>query len=325
MGRGEQLGVRRPSRTKILGLVEALESGEVLTTSLIGVRLDVGPKAARAWRRRLLNDVQGCVEVKVGRELAVVQEIDQSEQQLVATAVGLHFAVEALHPLAGTPWHDALRRMADARQVQIQELRHVAEELRSTFRVIPGGRAVEAREPLVRTISIAWKERRRIRVRYRKLNGEATIRVLDPLGLVLRGDHVLLIARDAQRAIRRYRLDRVLAVTALKERFSRPPAETVARDLAHRWGIWIDEQAQPEQVRLRVRDGFAVLVQHFRLHASQELGPDRDGWQEVTFHLCVCPEFKSWILGLLPHVQIVEPEGLRTELRSIVTDWLRNT
>ena len=318
-------GVRRPSRGEVLQLIEALESGEVLTTSLIGARLKVGPKAARAWRRRLLVDVPGCVEVKVGRELAVVQEIDQSEQQLVASAVGLHFAVEALHPLAGTPWHDALRRMAEARQAQIQDLRHVAEELRATFRVVPGGRAVEAREPLVRAISVAWKERRRIRIRYQKLSGEATIRTLDPLGLVLRGDHVLLIARDAQGAIRRYRLDRVLAVTTLDARFSRPPAETVGRDMAHRWGIWIDAQAEPEQVRLRVRDGFAVLVQHFRLHASQELGPEREGWQEVTFHLCVCPEFKSWVLGLIPHVQVVEPESLRQELRTMLRDWLRDT
>jgi predicted DNA-binding transcriptional regulator YafY len=76
--------------------------------------------------------------------------------------------------------------------------------------------------PVLTELAAAARERRRVRLEYRRGGRTAPAPgVADPLGLVLKAGVWYLVARTGGR-VRVYRASRVLAVTPLDERFTRP-------------------------------------------------------------------------------------------------------
>ncbi len=77
--------------------------------------------------------------------------------------------------------------------------------------------------PFLAELATAARERRRVRLAYRRAGRTAPApRAVDPLGLVLKAGVWYLVAR-AGGTTRIYRASRVAAVTPLDERFARPP------------------------------------------------------------------------------------------------------
>jgi proteasome accessory factor B len=145
-------------------------------------------------------------------------------------------------------------------------------------------------------------------------------RRVDPYGLLLRSGFWYVVGNDHEHGeLRTYRVDRIegdVEVDAATS-FERPP------DFDLRAAFPVD----PKQLGA---DGAEVTVAIVRVDGSRaagverELGADRvvaraaDGSVDVEVPCANIPAFRSWVLGLLDHAEVLGPPDVRTA----VVDWL---
>lgn len=186
--------------------------------------------------------------------------------------------------------------------------------------LLDGGNTVSAvvpDDPALPILRAAVVERHVVRFRYKRLD-----RSVDPWGLLLRSGLWYLIGFDHARGEQRtYRIDRresdveVLAGTTFERPAGFDPAAVLFADPLQIGG---DPEATPRAARVRIDAGPAAAV-------VAELGDDRvltrhaDGAVEVSVPFVNADAFRTWLLGLLEHAEVIEP----AELRADVVAWLR--
>jgi predicted DNA-binding transcriptional regulator YafY len=142
-------------------------------------------------------------------------------------------------------------------------------------------------------------------------------RTLDPWGLLLRGGFWYVIghdhARGGQRTFRVDRFDRDQVDVGAPGSFERPPSFDPRSAFP----------ADPKQIGHDAFDGVDARVRVDAVRApavERELGTDRvverdpDGGIVVTVPASNFPAFRSWVLGLLEHAVVLEPDDVRAEI-----------
>ncbi|MBF6287236.1 YafY family transcriptional regulator [Nocardia cyriacigeorgica] len=168
--------------------------------------------------------------------------------------------------------------------------------------------------PTLATVADALWHDRRLTIRYARKD-RTVERTLDPLGLVSKAGTWYLVAREG-RAVRSYRVGRIVSATPTGETFQRPDDF----DLAAHWAASAQEFARS---MLRVRARCRIAQSHLGLlrlmndpavvtEALASAGPpDADGWVELTV------PSESWDVlttGLLPlgeFAEVLDPPELR--------------
>lgn len=175
----------------------------------------------------------------------------------------------------------------------------------------PSGEAVP---PTLRALQDAIWQGHRLQLTYGRDDGGTSERVVDPLGLVAKGNVWYLIAA-VEGELRTYRVSRVQAARITGEPCVRP----IGFDLA---AYWEDSKARfvtnlpryPAVVRVdaailpRLRYGgwFA------RIEETGEAGPD--GWIRVAIRFETEEEACSFVLGFGPQIEVLDPAALREKV-----------
>ena len=88
-------------------------------------------------------------------------------------------------------------------------------------------------------------------------------------------------------------------------------------------GIFVNEELKPQKVVLRV---YGVHVEYMRslpLHSSQEEIKTCDGeYSDFLYWLCFTPELITKILSMGEKVEVLEPRGLRVEIKRRLEECL---
>jgi predicted DNA-binding transcriptional regulator YafY len=167
--------------------------------------------------------------------------------------------------------------------------------------------------PLLPTLAEAVWEGRRVRVRYDR-GDEVAERLLEPLGLVLKGGTWYLAARRDD-DVRTYRVSRVLEADLLEETFERP----AGFDLA---SYWLESSAAYEREVPRLEVVVRVDPEYLQelgdhigedsLAAAERVeGDDPDGWARLRLRLTYPREAPARLLGLGTHLEVLEPPEVR--------------
>jgi proteasome accessory factor C len=217
-------------------------------------------------------------------------ELEPDEQ------VALHLAVAGVH-LGDPSGRDALLKLG---AIGLADVRPIAS-------MVPSPALIELFE--------AVRTRAPAKFRYR-----SEPRLVVPLGLRFRFGHWYLVAWDLDRtAVRTFRVDRVEGEVDRGE----PGGADVPEDVDI-------EAALPEEPWQAEGDDLVVL--RVRVDALEsrrvvdEVGLDKlvrrhdDGSVELALAVSSFSSIRSWMLGLLDHVVIVEPASFRDELLA----WLRD-
>jgi predicted DNA-binding transcriptional regulator YafY len=196
-------------------------------------------------------------------------------------------------------------------------LRETATRAEGRFYLDPGGwahdRARDDRD--LKTVARAVWNDRRLEIGYRRPDGQAARRSLDPLGLVHKtGVWYLVAIHDG--ATRVYRVDRILAAQETDTGSLRPEDF----NLTTFWGTWEAEYAASlpvffTRVRLgplaqRHRDDLGALSPR----AVAEDPPDSRGWVEQTLLFDDRRVAVAALLALAPEIEIMAPNDLRDHL-----------
>ncbi|MQA10781.1 MAG: WYL domain-containing protein [Pseudonocardiaceae bacterium] len=200
-----------------------------------------------------------------------------------------------------------------------EPLRQSAGRIQERFHVeVPGWfRDIERPDQLAEIADAVWHERR-LRVRYRRWGNIEVTRVLDPLGLVLKGGAWYLAARvDGDE--RTYRVGRMLHVEVLDERFDRP-AEF---DLARYWADWSEQFAKrlyQSEALVKLSPTAQSLVPFYlgpvaaRALRDNAEEPDEDGWVRLTVPIESVRHAVGEFLRFGAEAEVLEPAELRERL-----------
>jgi len=88
----------------------------------------------------------------------------------------------------------------------------------------------------------------------------------------------------------------------------------------HSFGIFAGAE-DVERIRLLVRGPWASYLERYRIHPTQEMRSEGDAL-EVQLELAIDPEFESFVLGMIPDVEVRAPTRLREDLEERVRNWL---
>ncbi len=164
------------------------------------------------------------------------------------------------------------------------------------------------------TITRAWADRRKVRIRYRAATGEATERVICPYFLeVSRSEPAAyVIAQDDLRgALRTFKLERIIDAEAMDASYTIPDSFDPYVHLASAWGIMDDAEVE---VQLRFSPAVAARVKESIWHHSQRVHDLADGGCDLFLRVGGTREMRSWVLGWGADVEVLMPAALRDEV-----------
>lgn len=173
----------------------------------------------------------------------------------------------------------------------------------------------ERRRPeMVDLLQSAVVRRRKVRLSYANPAGERSERLIDPWGLVDKGDVWYLIA-GTERGQRTFRVDRVVAAEPTDQPFERPDDFTLAT-------AWDRVVGEVEQRRSRtwatvlVEERFVgVLRDQFGRHCHRE--GEVDGRVRVRLGAPTALDIARHLAGWGALIEVLEPESVRSQLARI--------
>ena len=175
--------------------------------------------------------------------------------------------------------------------------------------------------PCLRDVARALRSRQRLALRYRRSDedGDATLRVVGPLGLVNKAGLWYLAASVHDRpAVRVFRASRIASARVLAEPFERP----AGFELAGFWRQWSAEfEASRPRLPVTLRASpraLAVFGEIFGPAAgpalAAELPPDEEGWRVVTLSFEYEQAAAGRLAGFGDQVEVLAPASVRAGL-----------
>jgi proteasome accessory factor B len=173
---------------------------------------------------------------------------------------------------------------------------------------------VDVSGPHLTTVAEALAARRRIRFRYRPLQGRAGMRTIEPYALVFRRGQWYVVGQDVDRGeIRSYRLSRLRSDVEDAGEAAPPPAGfEAARHLD--MGPSDGGRRAGARARIAFAEKVAWLVAA-TTRGSSVVGQAVDGWTEIDVPADDPEALAPWVLSFGPDARAVSPKSLRDEVR----------
>ena len=149
---------------------------------------------------------------------------------------------------------------------------------------------------------------------------------LSPVKVIMRIDTLYLVAADetyAQKNVfKNFLVENISNVTLT----NKPIEDNLVFDAATHYKYTFGKYTKSDPVQsvsLLIKDGW-LKNQFEKSHFNPPVVLRRDSGKRdvVDMKIRVTPDFKTWLLGMLPHVQILKPESLRDEMKKLLKDTL---
>jgi predicted DNA-binding transcriptional regulator YafY len=222
--------------------------------------------------------------------------------------------------LRGTPFQDDLddifgRIHSSLPPRSVAHLQRIAETASPKFQ---GERDYASKKELLKELRRALLYQYRLDLSYTPARRATELYRFDPYTLLFYEGALYLggYAHNRQ-ALRLFLIDRIENVTVLGERFE-VPEDFSAGDLTGSAFGLIDEQQQT--IKVRFDEEIGHLIRERVWHPSQALIEEANGSLILTFDAGGEKEILAWLYSYLPHVQVLEPESLK----SLFYQGLRN-
>ncbi len=212
----------------------------------------------------------------------------------------------------------ALEKIAEALPDPIgQQVQTTADQLKNR----PPNRE---QQHILRTITEAWAGSTTVAMRYRSPRATEARRIdLDPYLLEpsAAGNATYVVGYSHQhRAIRTFKLDRILRAELSHNRFVPEGVDEIVRKLADSWGVVFRDGDEHYDVVVDFSPSVADRVAETNWHPSQRLTRLPDGSLRLELRLPSLLEFMPWVRSWGPEALAVAPAELRDEVAKSLSD-----
>lgn len=304
------------SSSRLLRVLSLLQTRSHWAGPELAERLEVHPRTLRRDIDRLRqlgypvhasSGVAGGYAFRAGQSLPPLLLDDE---EALAVAIALQSA--AAGTVSGVE-ESSLRALVKLEQVMPARLRRRTHALRSAILPVQRiGPTIDA--GVLATLATACRDQLQVGFHYRDLRGQASVRTVQPHGLVHTGNHWYLVAWDpAREDWRTFRIDRVEGAPRTGEHFAPRPAP--AGDLrAYVSGVMAGVH-QGEQAR--------VVLHRPREVMARTIPPSAATLETIDdarcLMLCGAGQLDSlvyWLMALDVDFDVLEPPVLRERLRA---------
>jgi predicted DNA-binding transcriptional regulator YafY len=194
----------------------------------------------------------------------------------------------------------------------------IAGRLTQSIDGLAGKAKAPGRVKIFEKVAIAWSTRRRIRFRYRSLNGKKTKQwTIEPYFIEMTGTGYSVyvmgnVVQGDREGIITFKLDRMSDVELLEESFEMLEGIGLDDLLGSSWGVIWGEEVE---VRLRFSPRVTRRVKESVWHASQRIEDRPDGGCVMTLRVGSTLEMTPWIRGWGADVEVLEPASLRDQFK----------
>ncbi|MEV6583195.1 WYL domain-containing protein [Streptomyces sp. NPDC051582] len=322
--------------SRVLMLLELLQSGGLRTVAELAARLDVDERTVRRYAAHLL-DLDVPVESVRGRHGGYriasgyrMPPLMLSDDEALAVLLGLLAGQRTgLSTATGSASETAAAKI---RRVLPERLgRRLDSVLGSLAFTAPPGTSAVPESAVLLSIADAVRHHRPVSIRYTAAGGRLSERTLHPYGLVAHAGRWYVTGGDpAVGEERTFRLDRITDARVLPGTFDPPAgfdaAERVLSGIAsapYRHEVTVRVQGTAEYVRARLPAGIAIVEE---LPSAQGRGSDTEPWSRVDLRV----DRLDWLPAVLASLDrpfvIERPEDLRglvTRFAARLTDSAR--
>lgn len=306
--------------TRVLTVLELLQSHHRLTGPELAARLEVNARTARRYIT-MLQDMGIPIEAERGRYGAYrlrpgfkLPPLMFSDEEALAVTLGLLAARRLGLAVAAPAVEGALAKIE---RVLPPALRERLQAVQAALVLDLARSEAAPSSSIVVELSSAAQAGRRVWMRYTNDRGETSERDLDPYGIVFRQGRWYAVGYcHLREALRMFRLDRVSALQVRDERFTRPEgfdaAAFVVQSLAsipNTWEVEVLLRAPIEEARRRISPVFGTL------EACDEGVLLRAHGDHLSW---MARELVATGLSL----RVLRPEALRDELRRLAQQVL---
>ena len=303
---------------RLLSILMLLEVHRRMPARELAQRLEVSERTIHRDMEALsAAGIPVCAERGTGGGWSLLEDYRTNLTGLSEAEVQVLFLSRPAHLLAEL----GLDKVSEAARIKLLAAlpslqRHDAEFVRQRIYIdVAGWRRSDESVPWLRTLQDALWQDRKVHLIYGRDQGSVFERLVDPLGLVARGNIWYLVAA-AEGEPRTYRVSRVHEARTADE----PAARSAGFDLATYW------EASKEQFVAGLPRFSVVLctgaeeVPHLRQvgrfsHVEQVDAGDAKGRVRVSMRFEIEEDAVAAILSLGPHIELVEPVALRDTIR----------
>jgi predicted DNA-binding transcriptional regulator YafY len=230
--------------------------------------------------------------------------------------LALAFGEDLLRTLEGTVFHDSIQSaLGKIRSALSSELIGFLDTIAGSFRVLPEPHKRYAKSrATIEALNQAVLGRQVLRIRYRNgQTGEESSRDLDPYHVWYQRGGLYVIGFDHhRREIRTFAVDRILEIEPTRTPFQIREGFDFDAWTATNFGVVIEPASR---VRVRFGRERATQVRERIWHASQQIEERTDGGVDLTMEVGGSSELTDWILAFGPGAEVLEPAGLRAQVR----------
>lgn len=301
--------------TRVLTVLELLQSRERLSGPELAARLEVNARTARRYIT-MLQDMGIPIEAERGRYGAYrlrpgfkLPPLMFSDEEALAVTLGLLAARRLGLAVAAPAVEGALAKIE---RVLPPALRERLQAVQASLVLDLARSEASPSSATVVEMSRAAQAGRRVSMRYSNERGAETERALDPYGIVFRQGRWYVVGYcHLRQALRLFRLDRVTELQVGDEPFTRPEgfdaAAFVVQSLAsipNTWEVEVLLRAPLDEARRRISPVFGTLE-------------ECEGGVLLRAH----GDHLSWMARELVatglRLRVLRPEALREELRQL--------
>jgi predicted DNA-binding transcriptional regulator YafY len=309
--------------TRLLSVLELLQSRKQMSGAEIAKRLEVDPRTVRRYIL-MLQDMGIPVEAERGphgfyqlKRGHSIPPLMFTEAEAIALTLGLLAIREFRFPVEVAALESAL---AKAERVMPEKLLSQARALQETITFHTDLPPTRVQNDYVTVLSSAAQRRQQVLMRYRSWESEESERTFDPYGLVFNEGYWYTAGYcHTRRDVRTFRLDRIITLEPLERTFERPEDFDV---LGYVLASLFSRQGT-EQVEVLMK----TTLEQARQVVSPDIGTLEETEQGVifrrgAFHL----EWVAFFLMCLDFPTVViRPDALRETLRKMAMNALQMT
>jgi predicted DNA-binding transcriptional regulator YafY len=294
-----------------------LKMGRSVTSKTVAEHYDISKRHAQRVMEFLQDRLKAPVLFDHRRKTYYYLDTTFELPALIMTegeAVAMIVAHEALLRRLATPLSQSLLRALDGLKELLPKSVSVeaGDLLAQTSFVAMPARPVESR--VLDAVTVALQKRQRVRIEYYSANGdEVTEREVDIFHLTHRWTDWYMVGYcHLRQALRTFALSRIKRIDQRSPTYDIP--ESFSADEYFRGAMGI-ETAEPQRVRLWFDAFEARWIRERTWHPTQRIIEQTDGAIIVELLVGLSTELGQWILSYGPHVRVLEPLKLATEIQ----------
>lgn len=312
------------STSRVLRLLELLQSAETRTVSELAERLEVNERTVRRYVQQLIDlDIPvdslrgryGGYRIAAGFRVPPLMLDDDEAVAVVRALIQARSSAEGATASSQTALAKIRRSLPAATSRRLDALLASSVEAMSE--------AAESQDAgILLTVAEAVKEHAPLDLRYRNAEDAPSRRTVHPFDLIARSGRWYLVALDVELAEERtFRIDRIRTARRLPGTFTVPSRspDAVARlvdgfaQAERRWRVVLRMDAERARIRAHLPESVATLQ------------PLDDG---QGFRVEINAERLDWVPGVIAAVDadtiIEQPEELRAQVRRLAERLLRD-